>query len=159
MTAFNQKFTDVRVATSGYISFLTGTATSSATGANLLTTTTTSQNGLVAFWWRANNAMSALANVKVVRAGTAPNRTVTFDANLLTTATTPAAVKARVVMYERSNLIDVICYDCGTGTTTASSQGIESPGGTIRVVTQNAVTTALQNNAVRFNPNSSAVCF
>jgi hypothetical protein len=62
-------------------------------------------------------------------------------------------------MYERSNLVDVICYSCGTGTTPSSFQGIESPGGTIRVVTRNAVTSALQNNAVRFNPNSSAVCF
>jgi hypothetical protein len=164
---FGRTYTGVRGAVSGYLSFLS-TTTSSATFANLESATTTTENGLVAYWWRGMAAFSATNNATFSTTGTAPFRVFTYDVNGLTTATAQP-VKARVQLYESTSLIDVTCYNCSLngGTVTKSAQGIESIDGTTatgnpaRVLTTAAggATAAQNNTAYRFNTGSSAVCF
>ena len=164
---YGRTYTDVRGAVSGYLSFLS-TTTSSATFANLESATTTSQNGLVAYWWRSMGAFTVTNNASFKTTGTAPFRVFTYDVNGVTSATAQP-VKARVQLYESTGIIDVSCYNCSanTGTVSNSAQGIESADGSTtmgtpaRVLTTAAGgTNAAQNNtAYRFNTGAAAVCF
>jgi formylglycine-generating enzyme required for sulfatase activity len=164
---YGRTYTDLRGAATGYLSFLT-TTTSSATFANLESATTTSQNGLIAYWWRSMGAFSAANNATFKTSGTAPFRVFTYDVNGVTSATAQP-VKARVQLYESTGLIDVSCYNCSanTGTVSNSAQGIESADGTTtmgspaRVLTTSAGGTnaARNNTAYRFNTGASSVCF
>jgi hypothetical protein len=165
---YGRTYTDVRGANTGYLSFLS-TTTSSNTFTNLESATTTSQNGLIAYWWRNMGASTATNFATYAVTGTAPFRTFLYDVNGLTSATAQP-VRARVALYESTSLIDVICYSCGvnTGTVTNSAQGIETADGATtmgtpaRVLTTPATTgrgTTLSDNAVRFNTGGGSVCF
>ena len=164
---YGRNYTSLRGAASGYLSFLS-TTTSSATFANLETSTTTSQNGLIAYWWRSMGAFSGTNNATFSTTGTAPFRVFTYDVNGLTNATAQP-VRARVQLYESTSIIDVSCYSCGvnTGTVSNSAQGIETADGTTNMGTPARVLTtasggtnaARHNTAYRFNTGSAAVCF
>lgn len=163
---YGRTYTDVRGAATGYLSFLT-TTTSSATFANLESATTTSQNGLIAYWWRSMGAFTVSNNASFKTTGTAPFRVFTYDVNGLTSATA-LPVKARVQLYESTGIIDVSCYNCSAngGTVSNSAQGIESVDGNAMGIPARVLTTAAggtnaaQNNtAYRFNTGTAAVCF
>jgi hypothetical protein len=164
---YGRTYTDVRGAATGYLSFLS-TTTSSATFANLESGATSSQNGLIAYWWRSMSAFGATNNATFKTTGTSPFRVFTYDVNGLTSATAQP-VKARVQLYESTSIIDVSCYNCSAngGTVSNSAQGIETADGTTTMGTPARVLTtatggtnaARNNTAYRFNTGSAAVCF
>ncbi len=164
---YGRTYTDVRAGNTGYLSFLS-TTLSSSTFANLESATTTSQNGLIAYWWRAMGNSTAPNFATYTVTGTAPFRTFVYDMNGLTSATAQP-VRVRVALYETTSLIDATCYGCAanTGTVSNSAQGIESVDGTTTMGTPARVlttpvggrSTTLSNNAVRFNTGSAPVCF
>lgn len=110
------QYTQLRVASNGYLIF--GTNGTSAAGNDLTTTTTTLRPGVAPLW----DDLQCTQNVKFLVSGTAPNRV--FTAEWLNMEwnyqSTTAVISFQVSLFETSNQIECIYRQEATNVNTAS---------------------------------------
>ncbi len=153
---FGTNYTTVYMSTNGYISFSTPTTNY---GGVTLPNATAPTNAIALFNRDLNVAgASPAGNITYSTEGTAPNRKfVIYYYNVCTYLATAGGWTGEIILYESSNMIDVLVTSTPSTSTSATIAAIQNAAGSIAAAgsgrNYNAAYTSLANEAYRFIPS------